>query len=171
MDKKRIWSIGILLAVVVLNIGCDQVTKDIARKQLEYGYEVEVIGNYLILVKVENTGAFLGMGSEMNDTLKVILLNGLPLVVLLALMGYVFYKKDLSIWLIVAIAFIVGGGIGNIIDRFLYGSVTDFMHIDLVIARTGVFNMADVSVMVGTGMLLVDSLRKPKVTEEAETTT
>ena len=52
------------------------------------------------------------------------------------------------------IGFIIGGGIGNIYDRFVYGSVTDFFHIDFVIFQTGIFNMADVSVMVGMFILL-----------------
>ena len=53
-----------------------------------------------------------------------------------------------------ATGFIIGGGIGNIYDRFVYGSVTDFFHIDFVIFQTGIFNMADVSVMVGMFILL-----------------
>jgi len=55
----------------------------------------------------------------------------------------------------------VGGGIGNMFDRYLYGSVTDFLHIDLGWLRTGVFNMADVSVMVGTALILLHSFSSP----------
>ena len=60
------------------------------------------------------------------------------------------------------LAFIIGGGIGNIFDRIVYGSVTDFFHMDFVIFRTGIFNMADVSVMVGTSLLLVSTFGKKK---------
>ena len=58
---------------------------------------------------------------------------------------------------------IVGGGVANVFDRIVYGSVTDFMHIDFGGSlRTGIFNIADVSVMVGLGCLLVASFRNKK---------
>ena len=55
------------------------------------------------------------------------------------------------------ICFMVGGGIGNIYDRVIYGSVTDFLHIDFVLFQTGVFNLADVSIMIGLFMVIVAS--------------
>ena len=60
---------------------------------------------------------------------------------------------------------IVGGGIANVFDRFMYGSVTDFLHIDLGgVFRTGIFNIADLSVTTGMIMILLASFlyRKPK---------
>jgi signal peptidase II len=53
---------------------------------------------------------------------------------------------------------ISGGGVGNICDRVVYGSVTDFLHINLLIFQTGIFNVADVTVMAGTFIVLVGSL-------------
>jgi signal peptidase II len=69
-------------------------------------------------------------------------------------------KKNLSNLTIIAICFIVGGGIGNIYDRLIYGSVTDFLHIDFIIFQTGIFNMADVSIMTGTFIVLFESYFK-----------
>jgi len=57
-----------------------------------------------------------------------------------------------------AFSFIIGGGIGNIYDRILYGSVTDFMYLELGSWHTGIFNMADVSVVIGTALLLINLL-------------
>lgn len=59
---------------------------------------------------------------------------------------------------VVGLAFAIGGGIGNIYDRILFGSVTDFMHLKASFLQTGIFNMADVSVMVGAGLVLLDLL-------------
>jgi signal peptidase II len=70
---------------------------------------------------------------------------------------YVFTKKTLSLSRVVAISFVIGGGVGNIYDRLVHGSVTDFLHIDLGIVQTGIFNMADVSIMIGMVMLLIES--------------
>ena len=65
---------------------------------------------------------------------------------------------------------IIGGGIANVFDRFAYGSVTDFFHIDLGgKLRTGIFNMADVSVTTGMIMILVASFlfgKKEKIKQE-----
>ncbi|MFN7601698.1 MAG: signal peptidase II [Bacteroidota bacterium] len=66
-------------------------------------------------------------------------------------------KKNLPNLTIIGICFVVGGGIGNIYDRLIYGSVTDFLHIDFVIFQTGVFNMADVSIMTGTFIVICES--------------
>ena len=67
----------------------------------------------------------------------------------------------------IALSFIVGGGIGNIYDRIVYGSVTDMVFIDLQFAHTGIFNLADVSVMIGTGIILIEQFL-PKKKEEIE---
>ena len=60
----------------------------------------------------------------------------------------------------IGMCFLIGGGIGNIIDRLLYGSVTDFLHIDFGLFRTGIFNLADVSIMVGIGILIINSIKQ-----------
>lgn len=50
--------------------------------------------------------------------------------------------------------FVIGGGIGNLADRIIHGSVTDFLHLDLGVLQTGIFNFADVSIMAGLMMIL-----------------
>ena len=62
----------------------------------------------------------------------------------------------------IGICFLIGGGIGNIYDRIVYGSVTDFLHMDFVLFKTGIFNMADVSIMTGIGLLLLQTLLAKK---------
>ena len=142
-----------------MNIGCDQISKKIVRDQVEPRSRTEIIGEKFILTNVENKGAFLGMGSELNPILKTILLLVLPIIVLLLVLRYLLIKHDLDSLTVIGLSFIIGGGIGNLYDRILYGQVTDFFHIDLGgIFKTGVFNMADVSVMVGMGCILLASL-------------
>lgn len=65
-------------------------------------------------------------------------------------------------WTAAGISFIIGGGIGNLYDRMWYGSVTDFMHINFTIFQTGIFNMADVSIMTGMFIILIQLFIKPK---------
>ena len=142
-----------------MNIGCDQVSKKIVRDQVNPRSRTEIVGEKFILTNVENKGAFLGMGSDLNPILKTILLLVLPIIVLLLVFRYLLIKHDLDNLSVIGLSFIIGGGIGNLYDRILYGQVTDFFHIDLGgIFKTGVFNMADVSVMVGMGCIILASL-------------
>lgn len=155
--------------LIVLNIVLDQVSKVWVRADVIAGSRTELLGQYLSLHNVENDGAFLGLGGDFSPILKVILLNVLPIVVLLFVLIHIFKNKALDKASVIGFACIIGGGVANIYDRILYGSVTDFLHIDLGgVFRTGIFNVADMSVMVGMGCLLLSSFknRKKKTQEE-----
>lgn len=103
---------------------------------------------------VENKGAFLGMGSDMNPALHFIFLKLLPLLVLAYVIYYILKNKELDRLSLIAFCCIVGGGLSNVFDRFAFGKVTDFLYIDLGgIFKTGIFNIADVSVT--TGMIIL----------------
>ena len=148
--------IALVFIIVFANITADQITKVIARAQIEYNETINVIGDYLIFTKVENTGAFLGMGSELSPFMRTALLLILPSLVMLGVFIYILRTKDLtkiSLW---GFSFIIGGGIGNLFDRIVYGSVTDMIFLDFQFAHTGIFNVADMSVMIGTGLILVE---------------
>lgn len=143
-----------IILIIVTNIAIDQISKFWVRNYVELYQETQLLGNKFILTNVENSGAFLGMGSELNPALKIILLLILPIVVLGFVLRYVFIDKTIDKLSLIGFSCILGGGFANIYDRMLYGSVTDFFHIDLGgIFRTGIFNMADLSVT--TGMILI----------------
>tara|TARA_R110002049_G_scaffold309311_1_gene521149 strand:- start:5279 stop:5773 length:495 start_codon:yes stop_codon:yes gene_type:complete len=152
-----------IFIVIILTITADQISKIWIRINVEAGSQSSIIGNYFTLHNVENEGAFLGMGSDLNPTLRLILLLILPIVVLGFVLRYIFKDKSLDNWSLFAFASIIGGGLGNVYDRIVYGSVTDFWHIDLGgVFRTGIFNMADLSVTTGMIILVFVSFRKKK---------
>ena len=155
----------LIFGLILMNIGCDQVSKSVARTHIDATERISVIGEYVILLKAENKGAFLGFLSSMeNPILKVILLIILPIAVLLLILRMIIINKDLDKYMIIGLCCIVGGGIGNLYDRILYQSVTDFMHIDLGgIFKTGIFNMADVSVMLGSALLIISFIKRKEI--------
>ena len=153
---KRIIKIIACLVIIFSNIGCDQITKEKARNQISNHETISIIKNNFMLTKVENTGATLSLGSNLNPSLKIIFLQILPLAVLVLLFFYMVKEKSISKLNLIAFSFIIGGGIGNIYDRILYNSVTDFMYLEWGVLHTGIFNMADVSVVVGTLLLLLN---------------
>ncbi len=150
---------AIILFILALNIGCDQVSKVIVRKDLPDNQEIKYLGGFFSLVKMENTGAFLSLGDSLGGPVHFILLVLLPILAISAALIYIFYKTDLNKYTVFAIILIIGGGAGNLYDRVKYGSVTDFMHIGLNsgFLQTGVFNVADMSIMAGMFIILIRS--------------
>ncbi len=152
-----------IIVLVLLNIGCDQLSKNAVRKNVSNNDRIELIGDNFIMVKVENTGAMLGFGSDLSPILKIVFLQAIPVIVLLVLLFRIFRKTNMDKWLVFAFACIIGGGTGNLIDRIVYGEVTDFFYINIGYFKTGIFNMADVSVTLGLILILFLSLRHRKL--------
>ena len=145
------------MAVLIFNIGCDQISKNIVRENINYYEKIELIDNHVILTKIENSGAFLSLGDSFPEPVKIIFLNILPVVMLVLAFLYILLKTSLSRMTVIGICFVIGGGVGNLYDRIMYGSVTDFLHIDFGLFQTGIFNMADVSIMAGMFIIILDS--------------
>jgi signal peptidase II len=158
----------LILILVIFNIGLDQISKGIVRETVIPGSRTELLGKQLQLMNVETSGAFLSMGSDSNPTVKLIFLLILPVIVLGVILYYVLTNTTLDRLSIVGFSSIAGGGIANLYDRFLYGSVTDFLFMDFGgVFRTGIFNVADLSVTTGMILLLISSfLNRPKKTVE-----
>ena len=139
----------------MLTIGCDQVSKELTRQKVGPREYIPVIGNHFILTNVENTGAMLGFGQDFPPIAKRIFFQGLPLLVLIILLYRTLTRTNLNQFLLFAFALVIGGGIGNLIDRIVHGSVTDFFQIRLGFLRTGIFNIADVAVTTGVFILIL----------------
>ncbi len=157
MGKNRNISISILITVIIV---LDQLSKVLIRENIDQYSEIKLIGEYFILTNVENSGAFLGMGSDFSPFIKMMFLLILPIIILTCIMIYVYRDKEIDKISLIGFCFIIGGGIANIYDRIIYGSVTDFLFIDLGgIFKTGIFNIADLSVTTGMILILLMSFR------------
>lgn len=148
MDKFKLIRNSLFLLLILVNIGCDQISKSMVRDRLEYHEQIELAGAHLLLTKVENSGAFLSMGDDLSPFLKTLLLNLLPMLTMGGLLFWLF-KGNTGLGTACAVCCVIGGGIGNIFDRIAYGSVTDFLYIHCGIFQTGIFNFADVSITFG----------------------
>ena len=116
-------------SLIILSIFFDQLSKFWIRNNIESYNEIELIGSFFTLIRVENSGAFLGMGSELSYIPKLILLIIFPIVVLVAVSIYTYMDKKLDNLSLVGFSLIIGGGVANIFDRVVFGSVTDFLYI------------------------------------------
>jgi signal peptidase II len=140
-------------------IGCDRITKDLAKQHLMYRGPVSYLHNTFVLEYVENTGAAMSLGEHLSKSVSFWLLSVLPALFLVALFIYCIIKIDeLSRWKLLSFSLIFAGGLGNIIDRLAFDRhVTDFMNIGIGNLRTGIFNVADMCVTTGVILLLIVS--------------
>jgi len=149
---KRVLSIIIILFSCV---GCDQVSKVAAHKYLAYSPPVSYLYGIFRLQYTENKGAFLSLGSAFPEEFRFWLLIVFTGVVLSGMVVFIVFKRALNPFFAISISLIVGGGVGNLIDRMTNdGAVIDFMNIGMGRLRTGIFNVADVAIMIGIGMLI-----------------
>lgn len=136
--------IAVLAAVVVI---LDQVTKQLARTYLAPSAEsVRVIGELVRLTFTRNEGAAFGMLPG-----NVVLFIPVHVLVLVVITVYVWRRRPQSGWLVAALGLVAGGAMGNLIDRVVFGWVTDFIQIPFDFP---IFNVADSAVVVGVGILV-----------------
>jgi signal peptidase II len=164
--KSRLLRTFLILLLLSFNIGCDQVSKNIARKELIEGIPKPYLNNHFFLIRGENKGAFLSTGDWLTGPARLIILSLIPLAAVLFGLWFVLSKPKLHMLTVIALVMIIGGGLANLYDRLMHGSVTDFMFIDFGTLHTGVFNVADMSIMAGMGVLLVQALTEKRGNEE-----
>lgn len=151
IEWKRIVLVLVIIAVVLL---LDFTTKDWATDTLMGRPVRSYLNDFFRLLYVRNDGAFLSLGSDLPPFFQFIILKLFPVLLLGALLVYTLFNKTLDRWHILAFSSILGGGIANIYDRLLYGSVVDFMNMGFPGLRTGIFNVADIFIMIGLFMML-----------------
>jgi signal peptidase II len=156
MKTNRLTRLGLLLAVLVSCVGCDQVTKSIAARELAELPRQSFLGDTVRLEFALNPGAFLGMGGDLSSGARfwgLTVING----ALLAILACVLITRwDMAPGNFAAWALILAGGIGNLIDRVSQqGLVTDFLNVGIGPFRTGIFNVADLAVTAGFALFVV----------------
>jgi signal peptidase II len=145
----------IILIVVVTSIGCDQATKSIASRRLAPSAPVTIIDHIFHLEYTENSGAMMGIGSELSDGTRFWLFIVFAGCALSAILAFTLLDKTLNVATILSLSLIVGGGLGNLADRlFKGGIVVDFMIVTLGPLRTAIFNFADLSILLGLLVLV-----------------
>jgi signal peptidase II len=155
--------------LLVASIGCDQVTKRLASALLERGVIHSWLGDTVRLQYAENRGAFLSLGAFLPESARFwVFVVGVGLL-LAAMLGVALVGAALAPLEVAGLACFVGGGFSNWIDRVVNdGRVVDFMNLGIGRLRTGVFNVADVVLMVGVGLMLLHGWRrKPEATPGA----
>ena len=143
MFKSNIKLLGWSAIIIII----DQFTKLLVKQMMREGDHVAVIGDILRLTYVKNPG--MAFGIQIGGKLFNIIFASIACITILV---YLFRIKPEHFWPRFALASIFGGAISNLIDRFRYSEVVDF--IDLKIIRWPVFNFADIALAVGMVILI-----------------
>jgi len=153
---NKISRVGVVGLVLVLSIILDQVTKAIAQKTLESKSPISLLSGFIRLEYVENSGGFLGLGANWPNAVRLTVLVIIAALIITVLFTFTLRSRLLTASQLVGMSLIVAGGFGNVVDRmFRQGKVIDFVSIGLPSLRTGVFNLADLMVLLGAVVLIL----------------
>ena len=144
--------LSFLICIFVL---CDQLIKLlISHFLVEYEY-VDIIKNVLTITHVHNTGAAFSILSD-----NVVLLVGISLIALVLIYFYVLKKIEYTIKNIFIYSLLIGGIIGNLIDRVVHGYVIDYISVNIFGYHFPVFNLADIFIVISVLLLFVTTFQE-----------
>lgn len=144
----------LIIAIVAITIIVDQVTKYLVASQMTIGQSIPIIDNFLYLTSHRNAGA--AWGIFQGKMMFFYLITLAVIAVVIVWMTRLNIKKDKL--LMIALALILGGAIGNFIDRVLYQHVIDFIDTYIFGYDFPIFNIADSALSIGVVLMALDAI-------------
>lgn len=148
---------GLALAVVIL----DQLTKVVVARTFPIGSTTQVLGDFVRIVPGANSGAIFGLFRDQAWLFAILSLGVLALIVVSHARS-----AEAGSLMSVALGLLLGGAIGNLIDRFRVGYVLDFVDMGIGALRWYTFNVADAAISISIVLLLVTSILGPRLMAE-----
>jgi signal peptidase II len=154
---KRIPYLILSLVIIV----ADAWTKWLVSSRIDLHESIPLIPDFLQLVHVRNTGAAFGIGANADSAIVPLLLNLGAIGVFFVVVAYAFRAAVTDRMLQTGLHLILGGAIGNLIDRFRLHYVVDFVDVFVKSHHWPAFNVADSAICIGIGLLFLDMRKKP----------
>ena len=149
--------LAILLLVLGCAAGCDQASKHVARNKLGERGCIMMPGGFGEFRLAENPGSFLSFGDALPRPWRFTLFTLGTGVGLAALLAYLVFGRQFSRLLFAGLGLVWAGGVCNLLDRIMrHGLVSDFIYLHLGQFQTGIFNVADVIIMLGGAVIACD---------------
>jgi signal peptidase II len=158
---KRFHYLAVSLSIIIL----DAITKWAVSDRIGLHDTIPLVPDLFQLVHVRNTGAAFGIGANAESHVVPLLLNVGAIAVFFVVVVYAFRTAVTDRLLQIGLHLILGGAIGNLVDRFRFGYVVDFL--DVYVKMGGrehhwpAFNVADSAICIGIALLFLDMRRKP----------
>jgi signal peptidase II len=162
--KQRLLYLLIPVSVILLDIW----TKMLVLQRLALHEAVSVIPDFFQIVHVRNTGAAFGLGANASSRIVPILLNSGAIIVFCVVVVYALRSAVTDRVLQTGLHLILGGAIGNLLDRFRFGYVVDFLDVYIGRHHWPAFNVADSAICIGIALLFLDMRKKPESATEPE---
>ena len=155
---KKYFALAVITPVIIV---MDQFTKYLVVQHFRLGETVPIFSGFFNFTYIRNTGAAFGIFAGSHPSFRVPFFVAVPLIALVAI-GYIFKKiGDSDLKLSSALSLVIGGAIGNLIDRVQLGYVVDFLDFHWSYQyHFPAFNVADSAICVGVGVLMLDLLNQ-----------
>ena len=143
------------VAIALLVISADQITKAMVERSIPEGTLVPVLPGFFNLTHTKNTGVAFGIFSGSPAPWKTALLIVVSALLIVAVVGFVWRSRPLHWGANVGLALVLGGALSNLADRIRAGQVVDFLDIYWRSYHWYAFNLADSAIVVGAGFLAI----------------
>lgn len=153
-SRRVLWA-----ALSAAIVGLDQLTKSVLRARLPLHDSFPVVRGFFDIAHVENTGAAFGLFASVDHPWRTAFLLAVAGGVFLAVLAFALRSPAGAIRLQAGLALIMGGAVGNFIDRVASGTVTDFLLFYVGRHQWPAFNVADSAITVGVFLLALDIFR------------
>ena len=154
-DKKVIFRIAVWIFLL------DQIIKVFIQRNMHLNDQITIIPNFFSLYYVKNTGAAFSILED--NTIILIIIS---VIFICILNHFIKQEKELTKISIISFGMILGGIYGNLIDRIIYHAVIDFLSFQFFSYSFPIFNVADIAITVGVGLLIINTLfDKEKIKE------
>jgi len=144
------------LAVLLL----DQWSKGVVMRTFQVHESREIVSGFFDLTYVQNSGAAFGLFASVDSSVKAIVLNSVAVIVFLIVTGYALRSSHKSVRLQMGLALILGGAVGNLLDRVRFTYVVDFLDFSISGHHWPAFNVADSAICAGVALLFLDMLQR-----------
>ncbi|MFC5532203.1 signal peptidase II [Cohnella yongneupensis] len=161
--QRRRWPIWAYYAIAVIVFVLDFVTKKIIDRNVQENTEqIKVLGNFFVISHIRNRGAAFGILQDQRWFFILI-----TLIVVSAIIWYLHrsYRNGRGV-LLFGLGMVLGGAVGNFLDRSLFGEVVDFLQFNFGSYTFPLFNVADCGIVCGVGLVILDALLNQKQENE-----
>ncbi len=158
MLHRKHWILILLTPGVII---ADQVTKTLAQLALDGGNIVTVVPRYLDMVLVQNRGIAFGLLNNLESSWRTPIFIGISAIAIFIIFHLFRQTRAKALFLPVALSLILAGAAGNLIDRFRWGYVVDFINMHYHQYYWPTFNLADTAITIGIIILILDTIFAP----------
>lgn len=160
---KRRYLLALSFAAAVF--GLDQASKLIVKACLPHGAGVSVIPDLFSLVRVHNRGAAFGFLNRPDQSWQTWMFAGSSILALIVILWLLRRTADKDVWTITGLGLVLGGALGNLLDRVVQGYVIDFLDVYYRNWHWPAFNVADMAICIGAGSLILALWKKEHVSD------